>query len=127
MIKNKPSFSSRKEMRAKTKSSVFTAESRTRNIKFGWRLGVLMTNQKAMTNKIQTNRFNLSWLPVSLLRQMKKKVNMYFLVLSVLTCLKFSPKDPASMIVTFLIVICFTLVKDGIESHNNKKGLMLAN
>ena len=127
MIQNKPSFTARKSTRAKTKNSAFTAKSRTRNIKFGWRLGVLMTNQKALTNKIETSKFNLSWLPISLLRQMKKKVNLYFLVLSILTCLNFSPKDPASMIITFLIVICFSIVKDGIESHNNKKGLLVAN
>ena len=31
------------------------------------------------------------------------------------------------MIVTFLIVILFSLVKEGIETHNNKKGFEVAN
>jgi magnesium-transporting ATPase (P-type) len=127
MTQNKLSFAARKEMRAKTKTSVFKANSRIRNIKFGWRLGVLMTGQRTLTNKIETSKFNLAWLPVSLLKQMKKKVNMYFLLLSILTCFKFSPKDPASMIITFLIVICFSLVKDGLETHQNKRGLEVAN
>jgi len=31
------------------------------------------------------------------------------------------------MIVTFLIVILFSLIKEGIETHNNKKGFEVAN
>ena len=90
-------------------------------------MGVLMTNQRQISNKIVNHKFNISWVPVSLFNKLTQKVNIYFLLLSILTCFKFSPKDPASMILTFLIVLTFQICKDGVENYYNRKSYETAN
>ena len=44
--------------------------------------------------------------------QFKRAANIYFLLISVLTCLSFSPKSPTSMIGTFAVVRVFTMFKE---------------
>ena len=46
---------------------------------------------------------------------------MYFLLISVLTCLPFSPKNPTSMIGTFAIVLIFTMFKELYEDVQRYK------
>lgn len=65
------------------------------------------------SNSVRTTKYTfLSWAPLSLLYQFKRAANVYFLAISILTCFQFSPKSPASMIGTFLIVIVFTMFKE---------------
>ena len=73
-------------------------------------------HKKYVTNKISTTKYNLfTFLPKSILMQFRRIANVYFLIISILTNLSFSPKNPVSMISTFLIVILFTMIKEGYE------------
>ena len=74
------------------------------------------------TNRVRMTKYTLlSLAPLSLLNQFKRISNIYFLVISVLTFLPFSPKDPASMIGTFAMVLFFTLLKDAFEDYKRYK------
>ncbi len=72
--------------------------------------------QVKKTNHVRTTKYTvLSWAPLSLLFQFKRAANIYFLIISILTCMSFSPKNPASMIGTFAIVLIFTMLKEAYE------------
>jgi len=67
-------------------------------------------------NKIATTKYNVAtFLPKSLLMQFRRIANIYFLFISILTCMSFSPKNPVTMIGTFCIVLIFTMLKEGYE------------
>jgi hypothetical protein len=69
-----------------------------------------------LTNKVRTTKYTLlSWAPVSLLMQFKRAANIYFLIISILTTMWFSPKSPESMLGTFAAVLFFTMVKEAFE------------
>ena len=77
--------------------------------------------QMAKKNSVRTTKYTLySWAPLALLFQFKRAANIYFLVISVLTCLYFSPKSPASMIGTFAAVLVFTMFKEAYEVYKFK-------
>ena len=46
---------------------------------------------------------------------------MYFLIVCILNCLSFSPKDPVSMIATFSFVLIFTMGKDAVLDYSRFK------
>lgn len=87
------------------------------------------------TNKVRTSRYTpLSWAPMSLFMQFKRSANIYFLWISILTLMSFSPKTPAPMIGTFAMVLVFTMLKELYEDIgrwksdnelNNKFSLVL--
>lgn len=87
------------------------------------------------TNKVRTSRYTpWSWAPLSLLMQFRRAANIYFLWISILTLMPFSPKTPAPMIGTFAMVLVFTSFKELYEDIgrwksdrevNNKKTLIL--
>ena len=65
------------------------------------------------SNAIVTSTYTkLNWLPVSLFKQFKKPVIIYFLIVTVVTFLDFSPKKPASMMFTFLAVVLFSMFRE---------------
>jgi len=71
-----------------------------------------------LTNSIRTSRYTLiTWAPKSLLMQFRKSANVYFLAISVLTMMSFSPKNPFSMILTFAAVLVFTMLKEAYEDY----------
>lgn len=73
-------------------------------------------------NSISTTKYSLwSFLPKSLLYQFKRAANIYFLVISILTCFEFSPKQPSSMIGTFAFVLIATMIKEFFEDYNRYK------
>jgi hypothetical protein len=73
-------------------------------------------NKNFKNNKISTTKYNiLTWVPKSLLFQFKRIANIYFLIISILTCFDFSPKSPYTMIGTFALVLVFTMLKEGYE------------
>jgi len=48
---------------------------------------------EANTNRVKTSRYTFwDWIPKSLILQFKRAANIYFLIISILTCLSFSPK-----------------------------------
>jgi phospholipid-transporting ATPase len=68
------------------------------------------------SNKVVTSKYNgLTWIPKSLLWQFRRVANVYFLIISVLTAMPFSPKNPFSMGATFAAVLIFTMFKEGYE------------
>lgn len=73
----------------------------------------LIQKQHKKPNAVRTTKYTfLSWAPLSLLFQFKRAANIYFLIISILTCLSFSPKNPTSMIGTFAFVLIFTMFKE---------------
>ena len=69
-------------------------------------------------NAIRTSRYTvLTWAPKSLFLQFRRSANVYFLVISVLTMMSFSPKNPFSMAGTFAAVLVFTMFKEAYEDY----------
>lgn len=68
------------------------------------------------SNKTRTAKYTLiSWFPLSILFQFGRAANIYFLIISILTAMPFSPKSPGSMIGTFSAVLIFTSLKELFE------------
>jgi len=73
-------------------------------------------------NSIRTTKYTAAtWAPKSLILQFRRVANIYFLVITILTCLSFSPKKPASQIMTFAMVLFFTMLKEGYEDMQRFK------
>jgi phospholipid-transporting ATPase len=82
----------------------------TINIRFGNDIDVI---QRKASNIIRTTKYTwYSWAPVSLIMQFKRAANVYFLYITILTSMPFSPKAPVSMIGTFALVLFFTMCKE---------------
>ena len=74
------------------------------------------------TNRTRTSKYTLlSWAPLSLLYQFTRVANIYFLIISILTAMPFSPKSPGSMIGTFSAVLIFTMFKELFEDYFRMK------
>jgi phospholipid-transporting ATPase len=85
-------------------------------------------NKKFPNNTINTTKYNLfTFLPKSLIFQFRRAANIYFLIISVLTCFWFSPKQPSSMIGTFAFVLFATMIKEAIEDYSRYKQDCLSN
>ena len=70
------------------------------------------------SNKVRTTKYTLlSWAPLSLFNQFRRAANVYFLFITILTIMPFSPKKPASMIGTFTLVLVFTMLKEAYEDY----------
>ena len=68
------------------------------------------------TNKTRSAKYTwYSWLPLSIIFQFTRAANIYFLIISILTAMPFSPKSPGSMIGTFMAVLLFTSLKELFE------------
>ena len=90
------------------------------------RLGV--PPQKHCSNRICTAKYNLiTWAPKSLLYQFRRVANLYFLIISVLSFMSFSPKSPVSMAGTFAAVLVFTMLKEAYEDYFRHKQDTVAN
>ena len=80
------------------------------------------TQAYSCSNVINTARFGRwTWLPVSVWYQFRRAANQYFLVISILTCMPFSPKMPAPTVGTFAFVLLWTALKDWYEDNQRKK------
>lgn len=53
--------------------------------------------------------------------QFKRVANIYFLMISILTLMPFSPKNPYTQISTFIIVLGFTMLKEAYEDYRRYK------
>jgi phospholipid-transporting ATPase len=94
--------------------SFTTRNPKSRVVKFGQD----QTKNKFGNNEIKTAKYTVfTWAPISLLKQFLRAANIYFLVISILTCLPSSPKTPASMVSTFVMVLVFTMFKEGYEDY----------
>ena len=92
------------------------------SIQFGEKNAKLIENNHFGDNTTLTTKYNLiTWLPKSLLIQFKRLANIYFLVISILSCLSFSPLNPSSMIGTFVFVLLVSMIKDAYEDYLRHK------
>ena len=79
-------------------------------------------NVRKSTNSVRTSKYTwITWAPLSLLYQFTRAANIYFLIISILTFMPFSPKSPASMIGTFSAVLVFTMFKELFEDYSRMK------
>ena len=89
------------------------------SINFGENMDI---EQRKLMNTVRTTKYTaLTWAPLSLLFQFKRAANVYFLFITILTTLPFSPKRPASMIGTFSLVLIFTMLKEAYEDFQRYK------
>lgn len=79
-------------------------------------------------NYVSTTKYTfLSFLPLSIIYQFKRIANIYFLIISILTCLSFSPKNPSSMVGTFGFVLLVSLFKELYEDIQRYKNDTISN
>lgn len=77
-----------------------------------------MQKRKFGDNTITTTKYNvLTWFPKSLVMQFKRIANIYFLLISILTLMPFSPKNPYTQTSTFVLVLLFTMLKEAYEDY----------
>jgi len=89
---------------------------------FGEKNEYLSENLSYGDNKIITTKYTLlSFFPKSLIIQFNKAANIYFLLISILTCMSFSPKEASSMIGTFAFVLVATQIKEALEDYSRYK------
>ena len=85
-------------------------------------------NSYFKSNEIRTTKYNaFTWFPKSLLFQFTRAANIYFLIISVLTLLPFSPKKFLNIGATFAFVLIFTMVKEAYEDIKRYKADKLIN
>ena len=95
---------------------------------FGNKNNNLVYNLKYGDNTIKTTRYNMiTLIPKSLFYQFTRVSNIYFLIVSILTCMPFSPKESTSMIGTFVFVLTFTMLKDALEDFNRYQNDKISN
>lgn len=97
-------------------------------INFGSEEKIQKNKFRKMSNKVRTTKYTwITWAPGSLLMQFKRAANIYFLIISILTLMPFSPKTPASMIGTFAFVLFVTMLKEALENYFRYKADKEAN
>ena len=102
----------------KNANTITTSRLSLKNIKkikieFGEKNENLINNKKFGNNEIKTTKYNvITLIPKNLFYQLCRASNIYFLIVCILNCLSFSPKEPVSMIITFAFVLIFTMGKD---------------
>lgn len=126
-MKEETSIDDKNKAFKRRKSSVATPSGKIR-IYFGENNENKFKNNKFPDNTIKTTKYNIfTFLPKTLILQFRRAANIYFLLISVLTCFSFSPKQPSSMIGTFGLVLLATMVKEAIEDYSRYKQDCLSN
>lgn len=73
-------------------------------------------------NLVSTVRFTpLTWLPKSLFCQFKRAANIYFLIVSCLSCFDFSPYSWTVVFLPFAAVLLFSSIKDAYEDLRRRR------
>ena len=97
-------------------------------VQFGETNPLIKENEKFPNNIIISTKYNLlTWGPKSLIMQFKRGANIYFLLISILTCMNFSPQSPASTVGTFILILFATMIKEAIEDYSKYQQDLLAN
>jgi phospholipid-transporting ATPase len=69
-------------------------------------------------NTITTTKYNIfTWIPKSLFMQFLRIANIYFLIITILTAMPFSPKNPFTQVLTFAFMLIFTMLKEAYEDY----------
>lgn len=75
-----------------------------------------------LDNSVHTTKYTLlTFLPKNLFEQFQRAANIYFLIISILTALPTSAKNPASMIGTFSFVLFISALKEAYEDYQRFK------
>eukprot|EP00753_Platysulcus_tardus_P007391 PLAT15173.1.p1 GENE.PLAT15173.1~~PLAT15173.1.p1 ORF type:complete len:1229 (+),score=655.01 PLAT15173.1:52-3687(+) len=75
-----------------------------------------------LDNVVSTKKYSLlTFLPKNLLEQFRRVANIYFLIVSFLTTLPTSGKNPVSLVGTFMLVLSVTAVKEAFEDYARYK------
>ena len=81
-----------------------------------------VTFMKYPSNLVTTSKYSIfTWAPKSLIWQFRRVSNVYFLIISILSAMPFSPKNPFSVGGTFAAVLLFTMLKEGYEDYYRHK------
>lgn len=73
-------------------------------------------------NTITTTKYNIfTWIPKSLFMQFLRIANVYFLIITILTAMPFSPKNPFTQVLTFVFMLIFTMIKEAYEDYKRYK------
>jgi len=73
-------------------------------------------------NGVRTTKYTLlTFLPKNLWEQFQRAANVYFLIISFLTSLPTSAKNPIALIGTFIAVLTFTAIKEAYEDFQRYK------
>lgn len=73
-------------------------------------------------NTITTTKYNIfTWIPKSLFMQFLRIANVYFLIITILTLMPFSPKHPFSQVMTFAFMLIFSMIKEAYEDYRRYK------
>lgn len=103
-------------------SNLLNSSDNSYKIYFGESNEYLLTNILHGDNKISTTKYTiLSFFPKSLFLQFQKSANIYFLIVSIFSCMDFSPKDPFSFIATFAFVLIASQIKEAYEDYQRYK------
>ena len=78
---------------------------------------------KLKSNKITTTKYNIiTFLPKSLLFQLIRPANIYFLLITIIQCIPIiSPLEPISSIIPLIIVLSVSIIRELIEDLQRKK------
>ena len=91
----------------KGKRKLYFGKNSNNKLKYNW---------KFKNNSISTTKYNpITWIPKGLLFQFMRAANIYFLLICILSGMYFSPKGYMSMVGTFVMILIFTLLKEGYE------------
>ncbi len=73
---------------------------------------------KFVSNYISTTKYSiLTFLPLNLLEQFRKKANLYFLIIAILAFTDLSPKNPVFSVTPLTIVLAISAVKEAYEDY----------
>lgn len=73
-------------------------------------------------NEIVTSHYTkANWFPMALLAQLRKPVIIYFVIITIIRCLPFSGQDPSFLIITLVVVILFSMVRELFEDLKRQK------
>lgn len=73
---------------------------------------------KFVSNYISTTKYTvLTFLPLNLFEQFRKKANLYFLIIACLALFPFSPKNPIFSWLPLLFVLAVSAVKEAFEDY----------
>ena len=121
-------------LRARRKSSALSqlsyynkadtySETMPRQVFFGWRVDHRLTgNQREKQNLTRTARYTkFNWVPISLMHQLTKLANIYFVVITLLAFVPDSPKAPWNSLLTLFLMLAFLVIKDGQEDKMRRQ------
>ena len=77
-----------------------------------------LMGSKFVTNYVSTTKYSpITFLPLNLFEQFRKKANLYFLVIAILAFTELSPKSPVFSVAPLVFVLAVSAVKEAYEDY----------